>query len=211
MIQRAKQDELSKRRDRLVDAIATGDAQPRAVVEKILELETDLAACDERLRVLDDAVNAASTRQQLSEDALEALRAVTIELRTTGGDELFLLRAKLNEHLRRVVDRLTLFPGGTIHTVDEVNRVKTELLAASRYTPEEIEQFAATQLRTKPHKHDRYFVIRNRHHGTQVVHPDDAVPDVFALMEDYPKVWPELARMIRANADAASQLSPQNA
>ena len=206
VIERAKQADLSVRRDRLVDALAGGEVQPRAVLNKIKEIEEQIDACNARLEALEARIHAVSSRQQMSDDALEALRGVVDAMRTKTGDDLFLLRAKLNEHMRRVLDRIILFPGGRIETVEEVAYIKTELTASGRYSAEDIDKFAAAELYTTPRKHERYFAIRNRQKIIQIIHTESAVPDILEVLERNPDFWGEALRRARTKSELAARL-----
>jgi hypothetical protein len=205
VIERAKRAELTTKRNRLVDAIADGDTQPRAVLERIAESEVKIASCDARIRELEAEVHALSTRQQLSLEALEVLREVDIDSYTKEGDERFLFRAKVNEHLRRMIERLMLFPGGTIHTTEEVAHIKDELLKSGRYAPEDVEIYVKSALSLTPKKHERFFTIRNRNHVFQMLRPDVEAPQIIEVMTRNPGLWTESERIQREKADSGTK------
>jgi hypothetical protein len=204
VIEQAKRSDLIVRRDRLVEAIAGGDMQPRAVLEKISQLDDEIAACEARVQVLEAEVSALNIRQQVSNEALEALREVSEALNSKQGDEQFLFRAKLNEHLRRVIERLALFPGGKIHTPDEVAHIKAELLQSGRYAPEDIDSYVTSELQLTPRKHERFFVIRNRNEVFQILRPDSAAPQIIEVMARNPGLVAETLRLMREQAESAA-------
>jgi DNA invertase Pin-like site-specific DNA recombinase len=206
IVERASRTDLIARRDRLVEAIAGGEVKPMGVVDKIAEIEDQIGECEARLKALDAQMEVLSTRQQMSEDALQALRGVADALRTKTGDELFLLRAKLNEHMRRVLDRIILFPGGRIETAAEVAYIKTELIATGRYSAEDIDKFVTAELYTAARKHERYFAIRNREKIIHVISPESAVPDILEVLERNPDFWREALRRARAKSEVAANL-----
>lgn len=201
VIERARRADFTTKRNRLVDAIADGNTKPHAILERIAESEVEIAACDGRVRELEAEVHALSTRQQLSIEALEALREVDIDLYTKEGDERFLLRAKVNEHLRRMIERLVLFPGGTIHTTEEVAHIKEELLKSGRYAPEDVEVYVKSALSLTPKKHERFFTIRNRNQVFQMLRPDVEAPQIIEVMTRNPGLWTESERIQREKAD----------
>ncbi len=206
IIERASRADLAARRDRLVEAIAGGEVQPKGVLDKIAETEELLGASDLRLNSLEAQAQAMSTRQQMSQDAVEALRGVADALRTKAGDELFLLRAKLNEQMRRVLDRIILFPGGRIETAADVAHIKSELLASGRHSADDIDKFVAAELYTTPRKHERYFAIRNRERIIHVISPESAVPNILEVLERNPDFWREALRRARTKSEAAANL-----
>jgi len=203
IVERAKRADLITKRNRLVDAIAEGDTQPRAILERIAESEVEIASCDGRVRELEAEVHTLSTRQQLSIEALEALREVDIDLYTKEGDERFLFRAKVNEHLRRMIERLMLFPGGTIHTTEEVAHIREELLQSGRYAPEDVEVYVKSALSLAPKKHERFFTIRNRNQVFQMLRPDVEVPQIIEVMTRNPGLWTESERIQREKANSS--------
>ena len=206
VVERAKRADLLARRDRLVEAIATSSVKPAGVLEKIATIEDEIAATDARQRELEEQVRNLASTQAASTEALEALRKVGDSLAEKQGDERFVYRARLNEFMRRTLERIILLPGGTIHSADEVERIKGELQQCGRYTQEVIDKFAAAEIHTTPHRHERCFVLRNREHQVQVIMPESATPDILDVLAGYPSLSVEAVRRAREKIAATAGL-----
>lgn len=177
-ITRANRDVAITRRDNLIDALAQVDAQPTSVVERILKHEAEIKELSDKLVKLEGELQSAVNLESIARSALEDINVLLDRLRSQAGDELFLLRARINENLRRVVRELVLFPGGTIHTDEEVKQIKGELQSTGRYSDSDIDAYAREMLPTQPRKHDKYFVLKNRDQVLQMLKPNHEFPDI---------------------------------
>jgi len=127
IVRQAEHQDLVKRQDALVEAIEIGGGQVKPLVEKLSINATRITEIEAQLALLQEKIKSASSLESISKDTLEVIQTLLEQLLTKSGDDLFLLRARINEHLRRVVRELRLFPGGTIHTEAEVQDIVTEL------------------------------------------------------------------------------------
>ncbi|HXS54033.1 MAG TPA: recombinase family protein [Usitatibacter sp.] len=209
VIERAKRGQLVASRDRLIEAIASGEGdhqKPKAIVDKILEYEGQIGECDRRLEELEVEVASAAVRQRASEDAIAALREVFATMHELQGEDLVLFRTKINEHLRRVIEHIVLYPGGSIRTAEQALQIRNDLVAKGQYPVKVIDKFIQAEISTSPRTHDSYFAIKNRRQGVQIVRPNDPVPDIFEIMDKYPELWREKVRILREDALVAGDV-----
>lgn len=197
ILEKAKKEEFKLKAGRLVEVITSGQAQPNSILDKIVEFERAIAISDEKITKIEDEIASLTTRQKAGSNSVQALRNLATELELVKGDERFLLRARLNEHLRRILERLLLFPGGPIATPNEVNNIRDELLKTSRYSPEAIESYISTSISTKPNKQERLFLIRNRNQVIRLLRPDVADPQIVEVLLDNPGLADEGMRIQR--------------
>lgn len=196
----AEREDLIKRKTNLVEALEQAESQPRAVIDKIVEYEARIDQLEHSISTVDSDLQSASNLESISRDTLEVIHELLDQLRSKTGDDLFLLRARINEHLRRVIRDLVLYPGGTIHTETEVVAIKQELATTGRYTKDEIGSFAEIALPTQPKKEERYFVIKNRDKVLQVLKPEHTFPDILDTLTHHPELalrWIEQERFKR--------------
>jgi len=197
-----KQDEresLVKRKDNLIEAIENAEVQPKSMVERIVEYEVSLEAIDTEIVSLKHELASANNLESISKNTLEVIQELLDQLKTKSGEDLLLLRARINENLRRVVRELVLFPGGTIHTVEEVEKIKQELRESGRYSESDIDNYAQELLPTQPRKDDKYFVIKNRDRVLQMLKPDHEFPDIADTLMNNPDLFKDWAEREKAN------------
>jgi DNA invertase Pin-like site-specific DNA recombinase len=173
---------------RLVDAIATSSNPPSAILERIQQLSDQR---DDRKLIaseLETKREALISRSDMSANAVEALRNVAQGLTERDEDKLFLYRSTLNEYLRRVLDRILLFPGGGIKTHDECNQIKQDMLKDGRWSADEITVFVDSNLDTAPRKHERYFSIQNGPSTIAVVQPSAVAREAWRRIKGFPSL-----------------------
>lgn len=189
VIKQAERESLVKRKDNLIEAIENAAVQPKSMVERIVEYEVSIDAIDAEITSLKDELTSANNLEGISKNTLGVIQELLDQLKTKSGEDLLLLRARINENLRRVVRELVLFPGGTIHTEEEVAQIKQELRECGRYAEADIENYAQEMLPTQPRKDDKYFVIKNRDRVLQMLKPGHEFPDIADALMNYPELW----------------------
>ena len=207
VIERANRTDLVNRRDRLVDAIAGAEVEPKSIMDKIIVLEDQVNQCDERLKLLDNELHAITSRQQMSDSSLKALREVATSVRDKEGDERFLFRAKLNEYMRHMIDRIVLFPGGTIKTNAEIAQITNDMLASGRWSQQDIDIFSSVYLYSTPRKDERQFAIYSGGTATHVIPPESVVREALARLKGFPDVNPEAIQLAHQRYIMAGKLS----
>jgi hypothetical protein len=96
-----------------------------------------------------------------------------------------------------------LFPGGTIHTAEEVESIRQELSTSGRYSKADIENYVEVALPIKPNKEERYFVIKNRDQAIQVLKPEHTFPDIMDTLATHPELVHHWIRKQRARIGVA--------
>jgi len=176
----------NERIGRLITAIADSDSPPAAIVKKIEELESEKSRYEETAKRLEGQRDALISRKQMSEGALAALRDVASDLDKKSGDELFLYRSRLNEYLRRVLDRILLFPGGGIRSPEEIEEIKRAMLSDGSWTEDEVAVFVHGTVHSDPRKHDRYFSVHSGDSTTIVLQPEAVAREALRRLKGYP-------------------------
>ena len=166
----------------LVDALGLTVAQPNAIVERLLKLESEAVVLGEEIQQLERDRTSQRLRSTQHAEAIAALAKVKEQLESTTGDEAFLYRASLNQHLRRVVERISLYPGGLLATEAEAQAAATRLLA-SGHPPLAVSEVVAAMFRIAPVPAQRTFVVENsdKRFSDQVLSPEHAIPDLEQL------------------------------
>jgi DNA invertase Pin-like site-specific DNA recombinase len=199
VIKQAERESLVKRKDNLIEAIENAAVQPKSVVEKIIEYEVTIEKFDTEIATLKHELTSANNLESISKNTVEVIQELLDQLKTKSGEDLLLLRARINEHLRRVVRELVLYPGGTIHTVEEVAYIKQELRESGHYSESDIDNYAQELLPTQPRKDDKYFVIKNRDRVLQMLKPDHEFPDIADTLINKPEMLNDWAKGAKEN------------
>ena len=205
VVKQADRDKLAKRRENLIEAISNAAMQPKSMVEKIIEYETSIDSLDNEIASLKGELASANNLESISKNTHEIINELVERLSVKSGEDLLLLRARINEYLRRVIRELVLFPGGTIHTAAEVAQIMHEIKASGRYSEIDIENYAVEFLPTQPKKQDRYFVIKNKDRVLQMLKPDHVIPDLSDALMNNPEWVKEWFKRNRSKIDNASQ------
>lgn len=198
----AKLKETISRRDRLVDSLEVAQsanaAAPTVVLERISKHDADAAALEIRLRELELQANAARGYTKLSNESANAVVQLVHELELTTGGGLYLLRARLNEHMRHLLSEIQIFAGGKIYSPDDVEALRAELTATGRYSPEEISRDLNVIAPTIPVKESRCLLLIHRSKKMQMLRPQARYPDILDLLDEGPNALKEWALQQRA-------------
>jgi DNA invertase Pin-like site-specific DNA recombinase len=187
-IKQAEREDIDKRKQNLIHALEGSALHPTSIIERIAEHQASIDAIDAEIAALRAELTSANNQESISKNTLEVVQELLDQLKTKSGEELYLLRARINENLRRVIRELVLYPGGTIHISDEVVQITQELRATGRYSDADIEKYAHEMLPTQPRKDDKYFVIKNRDRVLQMLKPDHKFPDILDTLMNNPEL-----------------------
>jgi DNA invertase Pin-like site-specific DNA recombinase len=202
-VHRVQRDDLLRRNERLVAAIEDADEQPKSLIEKILGYELEITEVERQMVLLESDLRAAKSLQSIAQETLEIIQELIDQMHEKKGEDRFLFRARINEHLRRIIRELVLFPGGTIHTAEEVESIRQELSTSGRYSKADIENYVEVALPIKPNKEERYFVIKNRDQAIQVLKPEHTFPDIMDTLATHPELVHHWIRKQRARIGVA--------
>ncbi len=165
--------------DRLIKAIEGEETPPKSVMSRISSLENSLEI--ERRAMLKNEKKAMALEaysrsiDSQSNGVLELMES----MRTAIGEDLFKIRARINEQIRRVVSEIVLFPGGIPESPEEIEE-KRKNLVASGYS--EVDVDAQLQISTYSdfNREKRMLVIRNKAGFSQPLIPGNEIPDIIS-------------------------------
>jgi len=96
------------------------------------------------------------------------------------GEELYDLRARLSQHIKRLIARIAMYPGGYIDKPILVERFRAHLISMGLETGA-IEGHIASKLRLTPDISGRFFSMISRNDAVRMIRPDSENPDVLHL------------------------------
>ncbi|MES2325254.1 MAG: recombinase family protein [Pseudomonadota bacterium] len=176
--------ESSKRLANLMVALELGDA-PLAVVSRIREIEMEVEMLKSSKLTLEGELLATEISNRYRLEEVETVREVISKLDGLAGDELFMTRATLAEHIRHLIKVVRLFPAGTLHTHDAIRQIRAALID-SGFSGERADAYLSDTHRTEPMRTGRgvrgryvsrkdtgrHFIISAGNGGFRVVYPD---------------------------------------
>lgn len=178
ILDRAKLEQLELEQTRCLDALKGATRTPQILVDELNRIADAKNELEASIEAAEIKIKSARAREVQTESALDALRQIHAELGVKEGDDSFAYRARLNEHMRRIIQQINLYPGGTIETPETIQKVRDELIDSNEYPLEHIDAIVKSMMRTTPDKGQRYFTIKNRDQVLQVLHPEADVPDL---------------------------------
>ena len=169
---------------RLMDALELGDA-PASLLMRIRELEHELEILNSSKAELERELATTKLSAKHRIDEVETVRATIAKLDGLSGDTLFVVRARLAEHIRHLIEVVRVFPAGTLTRPEDVQALRAELVE-SGFSAAQVEMYISEHQRTEPKRTGRgirgryvtrkdtgrYFTIKARNGGFRVVHPD---------------------------------------
>jgi DNA invertase Pin-like site-specific DNA recombinase len=172
------------RLERLMEALELGDA-PAVVLNRIRELEHELEILASSKAELENELTAARLAGTHRSDEIESVRALIKKLKEIDGDTLFIVRARLAEHIRHLIEVVRVFPAGELTTLEDLQALRADLIE-SGYSVERVDAFIGERFRTEPKRTGRgirgryvtrkdtgrHFTIKARNGGFRVVYPD---------------------------------------
>ena len=97
-------------------------------------------------------------------------------METGDSQERYLLRSSINEHLRRAIDSVKLFPGGLINSAEQVAKIRAQLISDGGHGEEEIEEHMKKHEPVGPVKANRFLTLEVKDRTLQVLRPDSDNP-----------------------------------
>jgi hypothetical protein len=183
--------DLSSRRSRLIEAIETGQDAPASVLDRINVIEAEIEQLDIQLKKLQLNLIGTQGIDQLTAEAVEVVQGLLNDLKTKTGDQLYLLRASLNEHLRHLLLRIEIFPGGTVSSAKEAREARKDLASTGRYSKSQVDEHIASTFSTTPDKNRHFLFLANRSGERQILRPDDEFPDFHNALIETPELVAE--------------------
>ncbi len=164
-------------RKRLVDMLTGRDTTGLDdVMDKIAELKAESAKLSDVATKTRAALALAGSANRDTQDVINMLGELRDQVTAKVGAEHYAFRANLNQHLRQLIDAITLYPGGLLSTESERATARAKLLD-SGHDALAVDATVNLMFRTAPVPADRCYVISNRGKDLQVLHPDAKTPD----------------------------------
>lgn len=181
-------DDIQSRLTRLMAALELGET-PTTVLARIRSLELQLVEKTETLDKLTKQLSTAVISSKYRSTEIKSVRRLIESMREMDEQTRFNVRAALAEHLRHMIERIEVFPAGTIHTPEEIARLRDDLIADG-FSRKRADAYLAESHRTAPKrlgqsKHGRYdpnaskgrhFTIHGKTGGFRVVYPEHDNP-----------------------------------
>ncbi|WP_176316907.1 recombinase family protein [Burkholderia vietnamiensis] len=96
------------------------------------------------------------------------------------GDELYDMRARLSQHLKRLIVRIAMYPGGYIEQPFFVEKLRAHLV--SRGTDAKAaDEYIASRLKLTPNVNERFFTMISRSDAVRTIRPDSDNPEILHL------------------------------
>jgi len=161
--------DVNSRNQSLLDALekTTTTEPPQLILDrmesnrvKLDSLREDKKHAEDEIMLLTNSRVDAAVQQNMIVELLE-------KLETLQDTELHLLRIRLSEAIKRVIAKITTFPGGRWYTEDEIESYRRDLVASDEFDDETINELCA-KLDAKPNKQNRLLMLefQNGEHRT---------------------------------------------
>jgi DNA invertase Pin-like site-specific DNA recombinase len=174
--------ENNRRVQQLLAAIEGGEP-PTILVERMRQLENEIATANDREKSLQDQLDLIEVSDSSRAAEIASVQDLLQKLDTKTGDELFVLRVALAEQIRRLVSEVRVHPAGTLTPQQDIEEIKRKLLDEG-FSKKRVDAYIQT-LQTEPKRQgrgvrgryasrkdsSRYFVIKGRNGGIRVIYP----------------------------------------
>ena len=160
---------VNNRNQSLLDALEAGGLAepPQSILDRVRANELKLSSLkDEQRQSAEEILRLTNSRVDAS---IQQSLIVTLlqQLETLEGDELHLLRIRLSEAIKRVIKRISTYPGGRWYSEDEIEHYRRDLIASEEFDDETIKAMCA-KLDAQPNKKNRMLMLEfhNGEHRT---------------------------------------------
>ncbi|MFL9908295.1 recombinase family protein [Paraburkholderia sp. RL17-337-BIB-A] len=96
------------------------------------------------------------------------------------GDELYDVRARLSQHIKRLIVRIAMYPGGYIDKPYLIDKFRARMIANGA-SEDEANTHIAANLRLTPKVSERFFTMISRSDAVRMIRPDLENPEVVHL------------------------------
>lgn len=148
---------MQGRFDNLLKAVEFG-GDVSALVQRLRDVEAVVAGLKKRRLELQTELDTLTNVRRSESSSYSNLGALMTQLqsKSTSLDEKLQLRFRMLAEVQRVLGKLLLFPGGTVHTEAQLETKARELREIG-YSEERVMAFIES-LPTKPNREERYFI-----------------------------------------------------
>ncbi len=179
---------------KLVYSIESEDEVPKVILSRIKTIEKEIADLQERYEIATLNAQQWSTAAIEQSHQQEAIIEILDKLQTLQGTELHDLRISLSTRIKRVVEKITLYPAGSWMTKDNLAAVKAEMTDDGVLDEASIDNYLLPFSEVK--KQERYLIILFKNGESLELAKDHATPftgDDIKWYGKRPVFWP-LAR-----------------
>ena len=169
--ERIKQEiiEVNNRNQALLDVLESASlAEPsQLILDRMKANETKLGSLKEEQKQSEENILRLTNSRMDASVQQNLIVALLQQLETLDGDELHLLRIRLSEAIKRVIKKITIYPGGRWYSEEEIENYRRDLIASDEFDDETIKAMCS-KLDAKPNKKNRMLTLefRNGEHRT---------------------------------------------
>jgi DNA invertase Pin-like site-specific DNA recombinase len=184
--------QLLEKQGKLIDSIETDETPPKAIVERIKNNEVLIA----ELQVQEESMIADA--QKWGAEAVEQshqqndIIEILDKLQTLQGTELHDLRLALSSRIKRVIDKIYMYPAGPWMTDANRAKLKEKMVEEGDLTEDEIHRYLLRFTEIK--REERYMKIMFKNGMQLRLTQDHATPSVgehnFEWYGEVPALWP---------------------
>ncbi|MGC2960533.1 recombinase family protein [Paraburkholderia graminis] len=164
----------------LLEAIESGGSKFPQLLARMDKLEQERttinAELEETRRKYDVRANATVDVTAVRASIDDLLQRIS-ELE---GDELYDVRARLSQHIKRLIVRIAMYPGGYIDKPYLIDKFRERIIANGASVDEANERVAAN-LRLAPNVNERFFTMISRSDAVRMIRPDLENPELLHL------------------------------
>lgn len=129
-----------------------------------------------------------TTKKKLEQQAnvqidIQSVRAsidgLLLKMGELAGDELYNLRAMLSQHVKRLITRVVMYPGGHVEKQSSVNQLHEGLINAG-YDAKAADDYIEG-LNITPNVSERFFTMVSRSRAVRIIRPDIQNPEILHL------------------------------
>lgn len=129
-----------------------------------------------------------TTKKKLEQQAnvqidIQSVRAsidgLLLKMGELTGDELYNLRAMLSQHVKRLITRVVMYPGGHVEKQSSVDQLREDLINMG-YDATAADDYIEG-LNTTPNESERFFTMVSRSRAVRIIRPDIQNPEILHL------------------------------
>jgi len=161
----------------IIEAVESGGSkfpQLQARMDQLEQERTRISAeLEETRQKYDVRANATVDVSAVRASIDELLQRIS-ELK---GDELYDVRARLSQHIKRLIVRIAMYPGGYMDKPLFVERLRAHLISMGS-DAKAADEHIATRLKLTPNVNERFFTMISRSDAVRIIRPDLDNPEV---------------------------------
>ncbi len=176
--------EGESRLDRLLTALEVAP-DSKAIIERVKKVEAEIQETKEECLSIEAELAKIAYDSDDYASHESSISTLVQEIESLTGDERFLTRSMLSEHIRKIIIMVKLYPAGRLVDQAHLDHVRAELISLG-WEQSRIDDYIKCTMRTEPMRTGRgvrgryaarkdigrFFVIQARNGGIRVVYPE---------------------------------------